>query len=77
MILKTFYTYPVWKIQNFPIGLRERHRDSIGNSLLELQTALKLSQTFPNPYQIYNVVNQLYTAILNPSFSPTAIFSIL
>ena len=45
--------------------------------------SLKLSQSFPDPYQIYNIVTQPYchlfnlTAILNLSDSDTAIFSIL
>ena len=42
---------------------------------------LKLSQTFANSYQIYNIINQTYwhlykfTAILNLPYTCTAIFS--
>ena len=44
---------------------------------------LKLSQTIPDSYQIYDIINPSYchifnlTAILNLSYNHTAIFSIL
>ena len=55
----------------------------IGNSLREFQTTMKLLQTFPDPYQTYNIINPSYchlfnlTGILNLAYSGAAIFSIL